>query len=110
MVCYTFFFKFNYCQLIILDFTVDWWALGVILYEFLVGIPPFYDNTTTKIFQNILKGEITWPSIPDEMSYEAHDLIKKLLTENPAERLGKNGALFFFFFHFDFIKILIFHF
>jgi len=33
---------------------VDWWALGVITYEFLFGFPPFTDETPEKIFQNIL--------------------------------------------------------
>lgn len=34
---------------------VDWWALGVCLFEFLTGIPPFNDETPTQVFQNILK-------------------------------------------------------
>jgi serine/threonine protein kinase len=33
---------------------VDWWALGVCLYEFLTGIPPFNDETPNKVFENIL--------------------------------------------------------
>lgn len=34
--------------------TIDWWSLGVILYELIVGIPPFNDTTVNQIFQNIL--------------------------------------------------------
>lgn len=33
---------------------VDWWALGVCLYEFMTGIPPFNDETPQKVFENIL--------------------------------------------------------
>lgn len=74
------------------DFTVDWWALGIILYEFLVGIPPFYAETTSDIFQNILQGDIRWPEGDEQLSPEAVDLITKLLTEKPIERLGVNGV------------------
>lgn len=35
--------------------SVDWWALGVCLFEFLTGIPPFNDETPALVFQNILK-------------------------------------------------------
>lgn len=34
--------------------SVDWWALGVCLYEFMTGIPPFNDETPQKVFDNIL--------------------------------------------------------
>lgn len=34
---------------------VDWWALGVCLYEFMTGIPPFNDETPNKVFENILQ-------------------------------------------------------
>ena len=72
---------------------MDWWALGIILYEFLVGIPPFYSETTPEIFQNIMKGNIPWPSNEDEqLSPEAVDLITKLLCAKPEDRLGANGA------------------
>lgn len=37
---------------------VDWWALGVCLYEFMTGIPPFNDETPEKVFENILNKSI----------------------------------------------------
>jgi serine/threonine protein kinase len=41
---------------------VDWWALGVCLFEFIVGVPPFNDETEERIFQNILNhGACLWP-------------------------------------------------
>ncbi|CAI9283201.1 unnamed protein product [Lactuca saligna] len=46
-----------------------------------------------QVFANIMNRDITWPKIPEEMSYEAYDLINKLLTENPAQRLGAIGAV-----------------
>jgi len=72
--------------------TADWWSVGVILYEMLVGIPPFNAEHPLQIFDNIINRDIPWPKIPEEMSYEAHDLINKLLTENPVQRLGATGA------------------
>ncbi|XP_031265830.1 probable serine/threonine protein kinase IRE [Pistacia vera] len=72
--------------------TADWWSVGVILFELLVGIPPFNAETPQQIFDNIMNRDIPWPEIPGEMTYEAYDLIDKLLTENPVQRLGATGA------------------
>ncbi|XP_010550576.1 PREDICTED: probable serine/threonine protein kinase IRE [Tarenaya hassleriana] len=72
--------------------TADWWSVGVILFELLVGIPPFNAETPQQIFENIINRDIPWPSVPEELSYEAYDLIDKLLTENPVQRLGATGA------------------
>ncbi|CAN6859416.1 unnamed protein product [Brassica oleracea] len=71
--------------------TADWWSVGVILFEVLVGIPPFNAETPQQIFENLINRDIPWPSVPDEISYEAYDLINKLLTENPVQRLGATG-------------------
>ncbi|KAK9914085.1 hypothetical protein M0R45_037883 [Rubus argutus] len=72
--------------------TADWWSVGVILFELLVGIPPFNAELPQQIFNNIINRDIPWPKVPEEMSYEAYDLIDKLLTENPVQRLGATGA------------------
>ncbi|KAI9476846.1 kinase-like domain-containing protein, partial [Coemansia mojavensis] len=79
--------------------SVDWWALGVICYEFLFGIPPFHDETPEKVFQNILSStahlgidkEDDEAEIPD-ISPEARDFITRLLNKDPRQRLGHNGA------------------
>ncbi|KAK7263837.1 hypothetical protein RJT34_31434 [Clitoria ternatea] len=73
--------------------TADWWSVGVIFYELLVGIPPFNAEHPQEIFDNIINREIPWPKVPEEISYEAYDLINKLLNENPVQRLGATGAM-----------------
>eukprot|EP01018_Ginkgo_biloba_P039645 Gb_35443 [translate_table: standard] len=72
--------------------TADWWSVGVILFEMLTGIPPFNAEHPQIIFDNILNRKIPWPHDPEEMTYEAKDLIHKLLGEDPDQRLGAKGA------------------
>ncbi|KAI4189542.1 MAG: hypothetical protein L6R41_001396 [Letrouitia leprolyta] len=70
----------------------DWWSLGCILFEFLFGYPPFHANTPEKVFENILARRIDWPD-EEEMSTvsaEAKDVMERLMTINPKERLGAN--------------------
>lgn len=70
----------------------DWWSVGIILFELITGVPPFTAEHPEIIFDNILNKEIPWPSIPGEMSFEAQDLIDRLLVHDPSQRLGANGA------------------
>ncbi|THH27284.1 hypothetical protein EUX98_g6904 [Antrodiella citrinella] len=74
------------------DAVVDWWALGVIAYEFLYGIPPFHDDSPEKVFENILSGHVAWHDDYVEISPEAKDFIQRLLTLDPARRLGSNSC------------------
>jgi len=72
--------------------TVDWWSLGVILFEMLVGYPPFFSEDPSLTCQKILHWKKTF-SIPPEaqLSPAAIDLLKKLIAD-PNERLGVNGV------------------
>jgi serine/threonine protein kinase len=71
------------------DMTADWWSVGVLTYELLTGVSPFShdraSDTEDKVFYRILE---TNPTIPDNLSRDASDLISKLLTKNPEGRLG----------------------
>ncbi|XP_063777749.1 serine/threonine-protein kinase greatwall [Pseudophryne corroboree] len=67
---------------------VDWWALGVCLFEFLTGIPPFNDETPAQVFQNILKRDIPWPEDDETLSVNAHSAIDILLTLDHTKRAG----------------------
>ncbi|KAJ9511434.1 hypothetical protein QJQ45_029913, partial [Haematococcus lacustris] len=71
---------------------VDWWALGTILYEFVMGVPPFNADTPEEIFDNILDRSISWPEDEEDMSLECRDLVDRLLHPNPFRRLGHRGA------------------
>ncbi|GKV29885.1 hypothetical protein SLEP1_g38763 [Rubroshorea leprosula] len=73
-------------------YAADWWSVGIILFEFITGIPPFTAERPELIFDNILSRQIPWPSVPDDMSYEAQDLINRFLIHDPNERLGANGS------------------
>ncbi|KAL8718866.1 MAG: hypothetical protein Q9225_004056 [Loekoesia sp. 1 TL-2023] len=64
---------------------VDWWAFGILVYEFLVGNPPFWDNNPMKIYEKICIGKIKFPA---DMDPDARSLISGLCTVNPTQRLG----------------------
>ena len=70
---------------------VDWWALGILIYEMLAGYPPFYDENPFGIYQKILAGKLEFPR---HFETHARDLIRKLLTADRTKRIGnlKNGA------------------
>ena len=64
---------------------VDWYLLGVLFYEMLVGITPFFTLKKEDIFNNIEHAEL---KIPDFVSKEAAELLRRLLERNPNKRLG----------------------
>ncbi|EGF81628.1 hypothetical protein BATDEDRAFT_10540, partial [Batrachochytrium dendrobatidis JAM81] len=72
--------------------SVDWWALGVILYEFLYGIPPFNAKMPSQVFENILTRRIVWHEDDIEMSDTVRDLMEKLMCSDIHARLGTEGA------------------
>ena len=59
------------------SFEVDWWALGVLIFEMLAGYPPFYDENPFGIYEKILLGRLVFPTHFDSAS---RDLIKRLLS------------------------------
>ena len=52
--------------------TVDWWTLGVLLFEMLTGLPPFYDENTNEMYRKILHDELRFP---EEVGNEARSLL-----------------------------------
>jgi serine/threonine protein kinase len=71
--------------------SIDWYLLGVLLYEMLVGIPPYYSNNKEQLYENIQRGPL---KLPNFLSEDARSLLIALLNRNPHKRLGAgpNGA------------------
>ena len=82
-------------------FMTDWWSFGILLYELLFGITPFYDIDKNRMFDLITSGSISYPksiNIEGEpkprtlkVSEDAKNLINKLLEKDPGTRLGRKG-------------------
>ncbi|KAA8495663.1 Serine/threonine-protein kinase KIN82 [Porphyridium purpureum] len=70
---------------------VDWWTLGVLMYEMIFGVTPFRGDVQDVTFANIISKELKFPAdIP--VSKECKELLKKLLTRDAKKRLGSNGG------------------
>nr|CAD2199822.1 unnamed protein product [Meloidogyne enterolobii] len=70
---------------------VDWWALGVLIYEMAAGYPPFFADQPIQIYEKIVSGKVKFPS---HFSNELKDLLKNLLQVDLIKRFGnlKNGV------------------
>lgn len=68
---------------------VDWWALGILIYEMMAGFPPFYDETPFLIYEKILAGNLEFPPHFDG---PLCDLLTGLLQPDPQKRLGCGAA------------------
>jgi serine/threonine protein kinase len=64
---------------------VDWWTLGILIYEMLVGIDPFNDDDPMMVYQKIIKGKIKFPK---NVEKDAKSLIKHLLDADVTKRYG----------------------
>ena len=75
---------------------VDWWALGILIYELMTGLPPFYDEDERRAEKKTKHKALKFPS-PEEIGHtiseEAKDLIGQLLEREPEQRLGTAGGL-----------------
>ncbi|KCV69705.1 AGC/AKT protein kinase [Fonticula alba] len=68
---------------------VDWWTLGILLYEMITGLPPFFADDIEEMYQKILNAPLVFPP---EVSPKAQSLLRGLLDRSPSTRLGSGGA------------------
>lgn len=69
------------------DASVDWWSLGVMIYDMLTGSPPFRGNNRKKVMDTIMTTKLR---LPNYLTPAAKDLLGKLLKKTPSVRLGSS--------------------
>jgi len=72
------------------DKAVDWWSLGILLYELTVGIPPFYSQNVNEMYNKIQHGVLRFPPF---LSEPCKALIVALLNRDPKKRLGSKADI-----------------
>ena len=74
------------------DFSVDWWALGVLTYELLTFHSPFaWENPAKRVIKDRIKNCL-YPPLPKTFPIRVRQFVDNLLVKNPEERLGFNGV------------------
>ncbi|ODV85848.1 hypothetical protein CANARDRAFT_27930 [[Candida] arabinofermentans NRRL YB-2248] len=68
---------------------VDFWTLGVLLYEMLTSLPPYYDEDVNVMYRKILNDPLVFPQ---DIDTNTKDIITRLLDRDPKKRLGYNGV------------------
>lgn len=71
------------------DKAVDWWCLGILLYELTVGITPFYSGNVDEMYHKIVHAKLRFPP---RLSEDCKALITALLKRDPNERLGNSPS------------------
>ncbi|CAG8636546.1 14570_t:CDS:2 [Rhizophagus irregularis] len=67
------------------SYPVDWWSLGTLLYEMMTGVTPYWDSDQNKMYRRVLEDKLAFP---EDMMFEAMDLLRGLLQRDPTLRLG----------------------
>lgn len=73
-------------------FAVDWWAIGVLMYEMAYGRTPFKGQNRKETFRNVLQKELEFPGDSQRRLPELTDLISRLLERDPERRMGHSGG------------------
>ena len=77
------------------DFSVDWWALGVLIYEMTIGVTPFYNRNRQVLVSKIKNSKVVFPDRTKykvDYSDDLMDCVNQLLVKNKDNRLGSNGG------------------
>ena len=77
------------------DKSVDWWALGVLIYEMLIGVTPFFNKNREVLLSKIQKSKVVFPDrnkYKIKYSDEIMDLVQKLLETDVSKRLGSKDG------------------
>lgn len=78
------------------DKTVDWWALGILIYEMTIGVTPFFSKSRMALINNIKKEDVIFPDKTKykiDYSDEFVDVVLQLLTKDKSKRLGAKGDI-----------------
>mmetsp|Transcript_38615 Transcript_38615/g.27939 ORF Transcript_38615/g.27939 Transcript_38615/m.27939 type:complete len:105 (+) Transcript_38615:1231-1545(+) len=78
------------------DFSVDWWALGVLIYEMIIGVTPFYNRNRQVLVSKIKNSKVVFPDRTKykvDYSDDLMDCVTQLLVKNKDNRLGSNGGV-----------------
>jgi serine/threonine protein kinase len=70
-------------------YSVDWWGLGMVLYEMLTGLPPWYTTDRVKLYERVKNAPLIFPRL---VPPDAQEIIKGLLDRDPLRRFGSSQA------------------